>query len=357
MSIWNKILLGLIFVASLVFFHAAARTVKTYQYWAGQADEFEKKLKEVQRRDRPSCRRPITSTPSRTRRSAFSSCASIWAACWRTAAAFGRSARSRRPIDPDRLRHHGRHRQHRRVDSAFTKKMLLYAFEEGDDQSPGKYLGEFRVDAVSDKQVVLASTTQMVDFARQECDGEQGSLGLVRNDARPTSTRPSRTCRKIKGSGSRTSISRMVSRSTPAARFLRSQGQEIRTAAPRLPGDFPGLRDVSHAVSPTAGNRPRRDLSYLKAADKEAKNQEALVEKEKTQVDERTAAGRKRERTAVADSMPPGKACSSIYQAGVKEAIAKNLKYAQEIARLQKEAADQIDRRTRSMAQFGPGAN
>ena len=34
----------------------------------------------------------------------------------------------------------------------FADKMLLYAFEEGDDQSPGKYLGEFRVKAVSDKQ-------------------------------------------------------------------------------------------------------------------------------------------------------------------------------------------------------------
>ena len=41
--------------------------------------------------------------------------------------------------------------------------MLLYAFEEGDDQSPGKYLGEFRVDGVSaTKQIVLASTTQML---------------------------------------------------------------------------------------------------------------------------------------------------------------------------------------------------
>lgn len=47
MSIWNKILLGLIAFASLGFFHAAARTVKTYQYWAGQTDKFEKRLKEV----------------------------------------------------------------------------------------------------------------------------------------------------------------------------------------------------------------------------------------------------------------------------------------------------------------------
>ena len=45
------------------------------------------------------------------------------------------------------------------------------------------------------------------------------------------------------------------------------------------------------------------------------------------------------------------------YQTSVQRAIANNLKYAQEIARLQKDAADEIDRRMRSMAQFGPRAN
>jgi hypothetical protein len=33
MSIWNKVLVGLVFVASAVFLFAAMRTLKTYQYW------------------------------------------------------------------------------------------------------------------------------------------------------------------------------------------------------------------------------------------------------------------------------------------------------------------------------------
>jgi len=33
MSLWNKILLGLIFVASLGFFYTAARTLKTQKSW------------------------------------------------------------------------------------------------------------------------------------------------------------------------------------------------------------------------------------------------------------------------------------------------------------------------------------
>src|SRR5208283_1822867 len=46
MSIWNKILLALIFVVSLAFFHAAARTAKIYKHWSEKAYAFEKKLNE-----------------------------------------------------------------------------------------------------------------------------------------------------------------------------------------------------------------------------------------------------------------------------------------------------------------------
>ena len=81
------------------------------------------------------------------------------------------------------------------------------------------------------------------------------------------------------------------------------------------------------------------------------------MEKEKTQVANETAAGQQGTGRRDQHSMPPCNACSAFNQAAVQEAIAKNLEYAQEIARLQKEAADLIDRRTRSMAQYGPGAN
>jgi hypothetical protein len=47
MSIWNKVLLGLLFIASLVFFHAAILTVKTFYYWSNLANSFEGKLKQV----------------------------------------------------------------------------------------------------------------------------------------------------------------------------------------------------------------------------------------------------------------------------------------------------------------------
>ncbi len=41
MSIWNKILVGLIFVASVAFFYMAARTLKTHEYWKSVAQGYE----------------------------------------------------------------------------------------------------------------------------------------------------------------------------------------------------------------------------------------------------------------------------------------------------------------------------
>ena len=41
MSIWNKILIGLIFVASVAFFYMAARTLKTHEYWKSVAQGYE----------------------------------------------------------------------------------------------------------------------------------------------------------------------------------------------------------------------------------------------------------------------------------------------------------------------------
>ena len=144
MSIWNKILLGLIFVASLAFFHAAPGRSRPISIGPSKADNFET---EVGRKSAPRssvCGRPITSIPSRTRPSACSSCASIWA----------RAGEPRPDLDEVREAK-GRHRPPTGImnvtvgtdeSNTFAKNMLLYAFEEGDDQSPGKYLGEFRVE-------------------------------------------------------------------------------------------------------------------------------------------------------------------------------------------------------------------
>jgi len=48
MSIWNKVLIGLIIVASLGFFYMALRTLKTHQHWRENAQRHEKKIRQFQ---------------------------------------------------------------------------------------------------------------------------------------------------------------------------------------------------------------------------------------------------------------------------------------------------------------------
>ena len=47
MSIWNKVLVGLICVASLAFFYMAARTLKTHQHWRELARKYDRKIEQV----------------------------------------------------------------------------------------------------------------------------------------------------------------------------------------------------------------------------------------------------------------------------------------------------------------------
>ena len=47
MSIWNKVLVGLICVASLALFYLAARTLRTHQYWCDLARQHEDKIDQV----------------------------------------------------------------------------------------------------------------------------------------------------------------------------------------------------------------------------------------------------------------------------------------------------------------------
>ena len=97
-------------------------------------------------------------------------------------------------------------------------------------------------------------------------------------------------------------------------------------------------------------------MHYLKTASKEADDQVALAEKEKAQVAKELNRA-KAERRPWQVTYASRQNMLKVFQTGVQTAIANNLKYAQEIARLQKDAADLIDRRMRSMAQFGPGTN
>jgi hypothetical protein len=348
MSLWNKILLGLIFLASLGFFHAAARTVKTYQYWVNLNDSFEKTLKqrraEVLRLRTADHEHPLDDKTIGVEQlridlgRALANRGRVWMKCEKQKAALAPSGIMNVTVGTE--------------DNAFAKNMLLYAFEEGDDQSPGNYLGEFRVDAVSDGKVVLASTTQMAKSA----DPKVKSLA----DHVMESKHPWVLYEMMPADEHEAFLNVPEEQRKWLSDEYLKDGQPVDGKKFERPlRDYLAIFRACEVYRTLWNDRMEsatRDWKYLEAAGQEAKNQEAVAEKERTQVAGELERA-KEEQAAVKSLVDARKNMLDIYQASVQEAIKQNLAKTHEIAKMQKDAADQIDRRSRSMAQFGSRMN
>ncbi len=367
MSVWNKILLVLVALASLGFFHAAARTVKTYQYWAGEADLFEKKLKErndeiavLQTTDHEDVLKDKTKMLGVQQlridlARVLANRGHIWTKC----------EKKKAELDPDPKNPGIMLVTLDTQDSApnpFTDKMVLYAFEEGDDLSPGRYLGEFRVKLPSDKQIVLASTTQMlrspnpkvkfladnvlesrapwVLYEMMPADEHEALANLPEDQRKWVS-------QEYLNDGQPMDANGKISQDPKDKKFERPLRDYLAIFR---------ACELYRTLFVDRWESTIRDLSYLEAANQESKIQETLVEKEKAQVDKELGRA-ETERTAVANLFAYRKNMVDTYQASVQRAIAQNLRYLQIIAKQQKDAAEEVDRRMRSMAQFGPRAN
>jgi hypothetical protein len=356
MSIWNKILLTLIFFASLAFFYAAARMVRTYQYWAGQTDKFEQALTDrngqivslrTADHEHPLPDDSIGVLQLRIDLGrVLANRGRVWTK-WEKQKA-GPDPQKAGILDVTIATDES-------VPSAFTKNMLVYAFEEGDDQPPGKYLGEFRVVEISERQIVLASTTPLVKSDNPElkvkllADNVLESRGpWVLYELMPTDEHEAFT-----------NLTEDDKKWVPDDFSKDGQAGADDKRYVRTLRDYLGIFRDCETYRTLFADRmvsAERDHSYLQTAGKEADDQLDLLGKEKAQVGIEQQRAHK-EQAAVASLYATLQHMFENNQAAVDAAIAKNYQSTQEIARQQKEAVDLIDRRTRSMAQNGPGAD
>ncbi|MGD0516682.1 MAG: hypothetical protein ABSA26_04035 [Thermoguttaceae bacterium] len=152
MSIWNKILLGLIVVCSLVFFYMSARMLKTQKNWSTLAEQYNKQISDLKKQDmvteegetvagefKPGIRQVRAElnklTVDRQR---------VWYKC-------------DSKVDINRQTHTATIKV--TVDqpnpSGIAEKSILYAFEDVPAAQQGRYVGEFKVTKVDDKQITL----------------------------------------------------------------------------------------------------------------------------------------------------------------------------------------------------------
>jgi hypothetical protein len=161
MSIWNKVLVGLIGVASLALFYLAARTMKTHQYWRELAAKFEQRIDQLDTANQTLAEGPGRSgAPGqlgiRQLRIGLNKLVLDRGRAWlhcdpsvKVNADDGTAVITVTVSQPDP---HG-----------IAEGAVLYGFEEVDLQKQGRYLGEFRVAKTDEKQkqVVLAPTSRL----------------------------------------------------------------------------------------------------------------------------------------------------------------------------------------------------
>jgi hypothetical protein len=370
MSVWNKVLLLLVLFASLVFFHAALRTIKTFYYWSYKADRFETDLAKT-RKDIVLLRTADHEHPLENRTFGvqqlrfdldrmLANRGRVWTNCQKkgnvTQDAEGRVETT---VTCD--------------EGTFSGKMRLYLFEEGDELSSSKFLGEYSVKAInqsgqSNPSLVLIGTARPTQIQLKNIRDSKGQWVLYEmlpaDQHELFATLPDKLREKFFPE--------------PESGLAKSAQDEWKDKKWWLPEEFGldgkevdgkpyerKLRDYLEIMLFCEAERTlyeghlrslKRDEGFLEAAKDDSLQQEKFAEKEKAQAitdREREA----KQQKAVAEYYADLHAMLKNNETAAKDQIDANVRNAQQIAKIQKEAAEQIDRRTRSMARYGAGVN
>ncbi len=155
MSIWSKVLIGLIMVTGIGFFYMAASTLQIQRAWREEVRKYEKALAQVRKQNRElkegaeaaeaAAAMGIRQAEMELHKVLIDR-GRVWYGC-----------KPERPADP----------KTGEVKVAVTfpnphrikDKTVLYVFEEKAREAGGAYLGEFQAKAVADKQVTLEPVT------------------------------------------------------------------------------------------------------------------------------------------------------------------------------------------------------
>lgn len=353
MSVWNKILLGLIFAGVLVFFHAALRTLKTFDYWSKSADKLQRELKET--------RREITLLRDGDPEHKIAGVQQlhfdldrmlinrgrIWPSCTEKAVQIGKDGRAEVTLSSD--------------EGSFPDKSMLYLFEEGNDQSPGKYLGEYTVGSINTKNnnVVLLGTTQATPMDVNNLRNSR--MNWVLYEMMPADQHE---LFATLGDDLRKKFFPDPEPGKPRKGWLPDEflmdGQAVngKPFERKLRDYLAVMRacEMDRTLYDSRLNSLQRDQEYLNIAAADSEKQQAFATKSRAQAQQERD-WEVKQRDAMADHYNALQKMLGFNQAAVKAAIAANADAARQIAQNQKEAAEQIDRRTRSVVRYGAAAN
>jgi hypothetical protein len=347
MCIWNKVLVGLITVASIVLFYMAARALKTETYWSELAQKHERKIKQVNQENRDLLEGTAQQPGVRQlRMDMYKLLLDRRRAWWncdpKGVKPGGDAALAEVTVDLPQ------------PDKTIPKKQVLYAFEEAPVQSKGQYIGEFTVtNIVGDKQLTLESTSR---------------LSPRETDKLKKTKRPWVLCEVLPRDSHE--IFASLSDDQKKAMLLPESVQDYLNDGKPVNKDDPVkgtfVRQLNDYGTLLTDERDRRTLlmDSIKATQEDKQLvQQALVEgrnqeeacKRDIGLAEADLRKMTRERDIVAALHQKLQQSLDAMQAWIARLAATNRAMAGQLAKYQLEAAHRIDQRTRVMAQSGAG--
>lgn len=159
MSIWNKVLLGCIFVTALALFVLSARALQAHRYWRESYNAHEKAIAAEQERAKNLLDGDSASGEMGLRQVSFE--------LYKLLIGRGRVLTGARPMevtkdqDPATKQDRIRIRIETAVPNAAESQSVLHAFEEKPTSEGGRYLGQFTVANVAGTQLELNPSVQL----------------------------------------------------------------------------------------------------------------------------------------------------------------------------------------------------
>jgi hypothetical protein len=371
MSIWNKVLAGLIFVALVGFCYLAMRTLKTQKYWRELAARAEQKIEALKEENRQLIEgtgegeeyQPGITQLRLDLHKLLVDRGRVWYKCEpKVDPQTGRVTLTVKLPDP-----HG-----------ITKQTILYAFEAADiDQGnlahSGQYLGEFRVTDVAGQEVKLEPSMKIAPGSRefQRLVGSKGPWDLY--DIMPVDSHDAfaglseADLKKLLPEASVNEFVKDGQKARPddldrwgvKGTVVDQKGQEVEGNVEgtylRPLRDYGVLFNAYHlqeSVLIDLIESAERDKHYMEDAAADAKRQEQFQKDERKQL-KAELTKRTGERDVVVAHRKALEAAVAALQTAIAKVISENRTTASQIAEIQMDATRRIDAQLRRMVQSG----
>lgn len=377
MSIWNKVLVGLICVAALGFWYFSMRTLKTHKYWRDVARKMEQEL------DRTTAANVVLAEGDEkaeakgirwyqeqiTKLVAARERGRVWSNC---------EPRNFNPqtgqctIVTDQPNPNG-----------ITLKGLLYVFEEKEADAAGKggrYLGEFEVEALNENQVQVKPTMKLsprqlqiiaqaskpwIVFEKMPLDDHEMIASLSEDEKKKML--PADSVASYMRDGADATWEQMEQWGVKGT-LVDETGKPLVDGSgkpiPNAKGKFVRqlhdynaifrLRSAERTLLADKFEALKRDIQYMQASANEAQRQVENRTKQIATLKADQATVRK-ERDAVVAHFKTLQAQAKAIEDKVQELLAQNKVLSEQIARMQYDAQQRVDARTRAMAQAREG--